>query len=179
MAIRIPQNQIVKSKYTAGKEYMYKDTYREYQGYYYELNNKLFTGKEFDSNAPELILIPKNNNVPSGFNSLLTKASTYVYGKISGTKINSERPLSFIYNYDSDVRYFSYQINKNQIKEINEDTFKTFQTNPLYILTKLSFTLGFDEQELKEAEKKIPNIRIFLQNDSNLTPEPGGDSKGR
>jgi hypothetical protein len=162
MGIRIPQNQIVTNKYTAGKEYMYKDTYREYQGYYYELNNKLFVGKEFNSNAPELMLLPKNNNIPFGFNSLLTKASTYVYGKISNIKINSETPLSFIYNYDSNVRYFSYQINKKQIKEVNEDTFKTFQTNPLYILTKLNFTSGFNEQELKEAEIKIPGITTFV-----------------
>ena len=115
MAIRIPQNQIVTSKYTAGKEYMYKDTYREYQGYYYELNNKLFTGKEFNSNAPELILIPKNNNVLFGFNSLLTKASTYVYGKVSGTKITTSKPFSYIYQYDSNIRYFAYNVTKNLI----------------------------------------------------------------
>ena len=100
MGLRIPQNQIVANKYTIGKEYMYKDTYREYQGYYYELNNKLFTGKEFNSNAPELILIPKNNNVPSGFNSLLTKASTYVYGRISKTKIKYSDIAPYKLNYN-------------------------------------------------------------------------------
>jgi hypothetical protein len=162
MAIRIPQNQI-QYRYTAGKEYMYKDTYREYQGHYYELNNQLFAGREFNSNAPILIHMPViGNNTFNGLNSLLTKASTYVYGKISNVKINNEVPLSFFYNYDDDVRYFSYQINKKQIKEVNEDTFKTFQTNPLYVLIKLSFTSGFNEQELKEAEIKIPGITTFV-----------------
>jgi hypothetical protein len=157
MAIRIPQNKIIKSKYTVGKEYMFETTYREYQGYYYELNGKLFAGKEFNSNAPILVQIK-----PSNLNKLLTNARTYAYGRASGMNINSNKPSPFFYRYESDIRYFIYEINKNLIKEINKDTFDAFQTNSLYVTVKLSFTSGFNEQELKEAETKIPGITTFV-----------------
>jgi len=170
MAIRIPQNQIVTSKYTIGKEYMYKDTYREYQGYYYELNNKLFTGKEFNSNAPELILIPKNNNVPSGFNSLLTKASTYVYGKISGTKIPSLNISSIPYKNDggpevldenTPPQFYCKKINNQPIliKQISEDDFNILQSNPIYQTLRIDFK---SQNYLEQAEKQMPGITTFL-----------------
>ena len=66
MSIRIPQNQIV-YKYTIGKEYMYTNTYREYQGHYYELNGRFFVGKEFNINSLELVIIePKKIKVRTG-----------------------------------------------------------------------------------------------------------------
>ena len=167
MAIRIPSNQIVKSKYTIGKEYMYKDTYRGYQGYYYELNNKLFIGKEFNSNAPELILIPKNNNIPSGFNSLLTKASTYVYGKISGTKLNNTKlpsiqPLLLV----SDVKYLAKENNSFPLKIIfiSKDIYnENINKNVLYSFTFLDFDeeWGFDITD--QNRKDIPEIDLFLK----------------
>ena len=79
MSIRIPKNIIVESKYTIGNEYILLSSYQQYQGYYYEMNGKYFAGKEFDQNAPELqkILSSKSNN-------LLTLASTFLFGKLSG-----------------------------------------------------------------------------------------------
>ena len=50
MGLRIPQNQVVQSKYTAGKEYIIESTYREYQGYYYEFNGKYYEGNTFNFN---------------------------------------------------------------------------------------------------------------------------------
>ena len=172
MGLRIPQNQIVANKYTIGKEYMYKDTYREYQGYYYELNNKLFTGKEFNSNAPELILTPKNNNVPSGFNSLLTKASTYVYGRISKTKINQIKILSLPLSTNNNLldkagefflKFFYQKINQSPIiiKEIDEDTYKALQNNPLYQTTFIG-TYNNKTQTPEIAETQMPGINAFL-----------------
>jgi len=166
MDIRIPSNQIVKSKYTIGKEYMYKDTYREYQGYYYELNNKLFTGKEFDSNAPELILIPKNNNVPSGFNILLTKASTYAYGKISGTKLNNTKlpsiqPSLLI----SNIKYLAKENNSFPLKIIfiSEDIYnENLQNNILYSFTKVYFSYQSGWVITDQNRKDIPEIDLFL-----------------
>ena len=40
MGLRVPQNQIVESKYTSGNEYMFAKTYKEYKGYYYEMSGK-------------------------------------------------------------------------------------------------------------------------------------------
>jgi hypothetical protein len=165
MGIRIPQNQIVANKYTAGKEYMYKDTYREYQGYYYELNNKLFAGKEFNSNAPELVLLPKNDNVPFGFNDLLTRASTYVYGKVSGVKTNSTKIPSYIYRFDTNKRYFAYNIVNRLIKEINKETFDTLLSNSLYRTIELTYQKGFSPEELNKAEQTIPGIKTFVSVD--------------
>jgi len=164
MAIRIPQNKI-QYKYTAGKEYILENTYEEYIGHYYELNNRTFAGKEFSPNAPVLVKRDSSN-----INVLLENPLTNLYGKISSIILNNITPSSFVYNYDSDVRYFVYQINKNQIKEVNEDTFKAFQNDPLYASTKLSFTSGFNEQELTIAEQKIPGIKTFVN--TSYTPPP-------
>jgi len=168
MPIRIPQNQI-KYQYTAGKEYMLESNYREYQGYYYELKGKTFAGKEFNSNAPVLIKINSSN-----VNTLLTNASTYAYARISGIKINTSTPPSFIYRYESDTRYFIYNVSKKIIKEISKETFDIFQSNPLYISVELNFTTGFNDQELNEAEKKIPGIKEFVN--TSYTPPPVEES---
>jgi hypothetical protein len=61
MGFRVPKNKIIKSKYTSGKEYMFVSTYREYQGYYYESNGKIYAGETYDSAAPELIRINSSN----------------------------------------------------------------------------------------------------------------------
>jgi hypothetical protein len=157
MSLRIPQNQIVKSKYTVGKEYMFESTYKEYQGYYYELNSKLFAGKEFNTSAPTLIKINLSN-----INTLRTNPSTFIYGIISGVKLNNATPPSFLFQYNSDTRYFSYQLNKKLIKEIDKDTFTSFQSNPLYAVISLSYVGGFKDTELKEAENIIPGITTYV-----------------
>jgi hypothetical protein len=163
MGLRIPQNQVVQSKYTAGKEYIIESTYREYQGYYYEFNGKIFAGKELNVDAPILLPIPKNNN-NIGINSLLTSAATYIYGKISKNKLTNNKPSSHVYQYNSEIRYFSYQTINKLIKEVNEETFNTFKSNPLYKVISLSFKKDFDPKELDDAEKTIPGIKEFLKN---------------
>ena len=182
MGIRIPQNQIVKSKYTAGKEYMFKLTHKEYIGYYYELNDKTFAGKEFNSNAPLLVKI-----IPENINNLLTKAATYVYGRVSGTtlpqsKVNSTifSPTEKDYQNISTNRYFTQKVNSNPIliKEINEDSYKQIQRDPLYISIIIKWNVtGDNTNVVNEAEKKIPGISIFLQDSLNSTPKVDGYSK--
>jgi cell division protein FtsI/penicillin-binding protein 2 len=183
MGIRIPQNQIVKSKYTIGKEYMFELTHREYQGYYYELNNKMYAGKEFNTNAPILVKI-----IPENINTLLTKASTYVYGRVSKTKLSQSKIVSSVfspteadYQKSSTNRYFIKKLNSNPIliKEINEELYNQIQKDPLYISIIIKWNVTGDNTDvLKEAEKKIPGISIFLQDSLNFTPKPDGYSKG-
>jgi hypothetical protein len=168
MAIRVPQNQTVTSKYTSGKEYMFTQTYREYIGYYYELNSKLFAGKEFNTTAPELIRIDSNK-----VNKLLTNPSTYVYGKISGTRIPNQKPISYIFqkndpNIQYIDRYFIQKIvnvNPVLIKEINEENYKQMQSNPLYktIIIKWD-TIYNNDAVIEKAEKQMPGIKSFLEN---------------
>jgi hypothetical protein len=167
MAIRIPSNITVKSQYTAGKQYMYESTQREYQGYYYEMNGKIFAGKEFSSNAPTLLKITPNN-----INSLLTSAATYVYGKITGTKIPISIPSSYYFNPDTTdniFRYFTKKMNDNIIKEINEDTFNQIKANPMYVSVSLYYQSNFNENELNKAEEKIPGLKTYI----NSTYTPG------
>ena len=64
MALRILKNLIVTSKYTSGGEYMFKSTQKEYKGYYYELNGKIYAGKEFKTASYELLKIDIKNINP-------------------------------------------------------------------------------------------------------------------
>jgi len=135
MSLKIPQNQVVESKYTIGKEYMFVSTQNEYQGYYYELNGKTFAGKEFNTDNPEIIKIQSID-----FNKLLGNAATYAYGKISGTKIYTDVinsfPLSITTNLlDKEgeyfLQFFSKKSNLNTIKSIDEETYISIKKNPL------------------------------------------------
>jgi hypothetical protein len=169
MAVRIPQNQIITNQYTSGGEYVLVGNQKEYQGYYYEMNGKTFAskGKDEKPNPSDSEIIKRNSEK---YNKLLDNPTTYVYGMISGIKINNFIPTSTIYNYNSDVRYFTYLTTKKTIKEVNEDTFNQIQTNPVYTSVKLNFVSGFKENELKEAEKKIPGITDFIN--TSYTPPP-------
>jgi hypothetical protein len=164
MSIRIPQNIIVESKYTQGNEYMFVSTYKKYQGYFYELNGKIFAGKEFDIYAPELMVISLNKT-----NSLLTNISTYVYGKLSQSNlINSSTPTSYFYNNENptNFRYFISKINVKPsiIKEVNETVFKEYKNNILYTSVALSYSNKFIESEVIKAESIIPGIKLYLDN---------------
>lgn len=175
--VRIPQNQIIKSKYTAGKEYIFEKTYREYTGYYYELNGKKYAGKEYNTNSP--ILIPmKSPNI----NKLLTTAATYVYGKISGIKLDSINKIPSITFVPTEkeskegqtIRYFTSKINTNPIliKEINKEVYNQIQSNPLYKSVSIRFNIQpsvdgqsesfFNQADLDQAEKDLPGIKAFL-----------------
>jgi len=165
MGLRIPQNQVVQNKYTAGKEYMLENNYREYIGYYYELNGNIFAGEEFNINALELI---KFNS--SKVNDLLTHPTTYTYGKLSKTKIPSTKiisqPVSNTNNLlDKGGEYFPQfycsKINSNIIKSIDENTYVALQSNPLYKITFIG-TYNNIYQTPDDAEKEIPGMNAFL-----------------
>jgi hypothetical protein len=167
MGVRIPKNQIQEKKYTNGKEYMFETTYREYKGYYYEVNGRLFAGEEVTTNSPVLIPI-KSDKV----NNLLTNASTYVYGVISNIKLKNTKvtgiPKSDIDNTVDKAGetflnfYCQSSIDPSKIKEIDENTFKTLQEDPLY---KTSFVGTYNNrtQTLDQAEKQISNITLFVE----------------
>jgi hypothetical protein len=156
--MRIPANIITENKYTIGKEFINRKTHKPYQGYYYELNNKFFAGKEFNNNAPELIKI-KSDQV----NNLLLTAATYIFGSLSKVKLTDQKIPSFFFKYESNIRYFTAKFNeKSLIKEINEETFNQIKDNPLYVSLPLSYDGGFNDNELNEAENKIPGIKLFV-----------------
>ncbi len=166
MAIRIPKNTIVESKYTIGNEYILLSSYQRYQGYYYEMNGKFFAGKEFDQNAPELqkILSSKSNN-------LLTLASTFLFGKLSGINVNSNTIPTYVYQPTEEdysrgysIRYFYKKINTNPIliREINKETYDSLLNNPLYQVISIIWTVRPENVNLDEAEKQMPGLKAFL-----------------
>jgi hypothetical protein len=186
MGLRVPQSQIVTSKYTSGKEYIFNSTYREYIGYYYELNGKLFAGKEFSTVASELIKIDSNK-----VNNLLTHPSTYIYGKISGVKIPQNKITSFplttpnandfpqllsenpgvnskvasVVSLDpfsnNLVQFYCSKINSNIIKLIDENIYVKLQNDPLYQTTFIG-TYNNKTQTSEVAETQLPGINAFL-----------------
>jgi hypothetical protein len=162
MAVRIPLNQQITTKYTAGKEYMFNSTYREYIGHYYELNNRLFAGKEFNSLSPEIVLIQSDK-----INKLLTNPNTFVYGKISKNILLESKELPSI--QATRIQGTNYLAKKNnlfpvKIIFISEDVYnENFQNNVLY-----SFTEVYLDQELgwqinEQNIKDIPEIILFLR----------------
>jgi len=168
MALRIPKNIIVKSKYTQGKEYMFIDTNIEYQGYYYEMNNRIFVGKEFNANASEIQKITLIN-----INPFLTKPSTFVYGIISGIKLKNTTPISQNYIPTPDdfdrgysLRYFAKKLNQTSfiIKEINEINFNELKSNSIYQVISIKWNIsGNNTLPITLAEQQMSGIKIFLE----------------
>jgi hypothetical protein len=164
--MKIPSNIIKENQYTIGKEFIIKDTYKDYQGYYYELNGKYFIGKKFNINALELIKINS-----SEVNSLLLNSNTNFYGNISKIKIPQNKvksipfaPADTDFNQGYKVRYFTKQININPIfiKEINKDQFIQLQTNSLYQTLEIKYYFDLTDNELNELNKKMPGIKEYL-----------------
>jgi hypothetical protein len=186
MAIRIPKNQTVESKYTSGKEYMFASTQNEYKGYYYEVKGKVFAGEKFNPGDPEIVKIKSDN-----YNMLLGKASTYLYGLVSKVKLPNSKPVSSSIFQKKDPneryvnRYFTQKVNQTSlIKEINEESFNNTKKNPLYNSVAIKWdTTSSNEAAIDQAEKQIPGIKEFLK-DLNFNPasdiddyEIGGNSK--
>jgi hypothetical protein len=172
MALKIPKNIIVTSKYTSGKEYMVISTYKEYQGYYYELNNRVFAGKEFSITAPELQKIET-----SKINPFLINASSYIYGLVSKIKLKDSKTQSYIFQpteeevlNGSSIRYFSKKLNETPviIKEINKSNYEEVLQNSLYKVISIKYintnknTGYFDQMELQKALIQIPELSTFL-----------------
>jgi hypothetical protein len=166
MSIRIPSNQIITSKYTSGKEYMFKDIQKEYQGYYYELNGKKFAGKEFNPNANELVEININN-----VNTFLSRPSTLVYGLLSKIKLPPKtqiksKPFTFNNNDFENgykIRYFAKKLNQIPIliKEINEEEYKNLQSNPIYQVVSIKYLLN-NNNDLNKFDKMMSGLGAFL-----------------
>jgi hypothetical protein len=168
MAIRIPQNIIIESKYTIGNEFILLLSYQVYQGYYYEINGKYFVGKEFTPDAPELqkIISPKSN-------SLLKIASSFIFGKISGIDINQkDTPTSVIYQPTEEdysqgysIRYFYKKINLTPIiiKETNQENYNLLINDPLYQVTSIKWdALRINNNNIDQAEQQMPGLKAFL-----------------
>lgn len=167
--MRIPSNLIKENQYTIGKEFMYLKTYREYQGYYYELNNRFFTGAKFSTNSSELIRIQSEN-----INTLLTRPSTYTYGILSKAKLDNPKTpgviSSDIYDFNpEDTFFYCKKINVTPvlIRQISEQTYLDIKDNPLYIVTYIGKYNGTENYAV-DAFAQIPELESWFYPDKIL-----------
>jgi hypothetical protein len=163
--MRVPSNIIIENKYTLGKELIYAKTYEEYQGYYYEINDKLFAGREFDPKALQLIRINSADVNPLRFNP-----KTATYGNLTKTTLPNNRIISIPFiATESGIKYLAKQLNSSPIRIffVNKETFEREKSNALYSFTSLNYEaeFGFDITDLNKEE--IPEIDIFLAEYSN------------
>jgi hypothetical protein len=176
MALNIPKNKIQEGKYTSGGEYIVESTNTVYTGYYYILNNEAFAGKEYNSKAPKLVLVKDRNKLLNRGKSLAT------FSLISGITSQILQTPKITSLPETDLENSPQKINNNTatkyycrnttqkdiiIKEIDEATYKTLKQNPIYQTTSVTFIAspGFARgipQNLDQAEKELPGIKIFL-----------------
>jgi hypothetical protein len=143
--MRAPKN-LVKVKYTMGEKYV-DSNFIPYTGYYCELQGKAYPGKVYTGVAKPLKLISslaKNNEVKG-----------YVF-------IPNENA--------STLRYFIKYINAIPVylKEIDSITYSKVKDNPLYQTTVLEYNIPyafFNNEEVEQADKKMPGIKLFLQDE--------------
>lgn len=163
----IPPNIIESNLYTIGGEFIYKDTYKEYQGYYYEINSRFYIGKEFNINSKELI----KNNSPE-VDPLLANPSTAVYGKLTKVKIQQNKPTSvpFVptitdFQDGYKIRYFAKKLNTIPIliREINKNDFFKLSNDPLYQTLEVEYQFSITDQQISDLNKKMPGLGAYIQ----------------
>jgi hypothetical protein len=157
--MRVPKNRIKEGKYTSGGELMDVSTNTPYKGYYYEMNGTQYAGKTFDPEAIKLSPIKQQN-------TLFNNASTAIFSLITGiasqaitSAVVSGKPINTS-DKPAVIKYYARKINVQPItiKEVDENTFKSLQTDPLYQTTFVG-----NDQNAEQAEKQIPGIKTFLQ----------------
>jgi hypothetical protein len=170
MALKIPQNQII-FKYTSGGEYVIaaNPTLR-YQGYYYEVNGKAYTGKEY--NVSGSVLLEKENNQFNNtiYNNLL---NTSLPNKTSLTSVPMGPLSENILETDINIDFYCKKININTIKKIDEDSYLKLQLDPLYLTAYVGYYKG-KNQSLVSADKIMPGLIDWVTFSPNETEiEPG------
>ena len=154
--MRVPKNKIKTGKYTSGGEFVELLTNQSYQGYYYEINNKFYIGKEFSTNAAELIRVQQQNQL---YNQSTNIALFSFISGITSQALSSPRVASIPTQTEATTRYFSQQTNVNPItiKEISKETYDSLQGNSLYRIT----FIGPNQTE-DQAETQMPGLKAFL-----------------
>ena len=163
--MKIPSNIIIVESYTIGKEFIYETTYKEYQGYYYELNNKFFAGKEFDPNAPRLLKLGSPE-----VNPLKLNPATSTYANLTETKIYNKIPSIPFSSNISGIKYLAKQVNSNPVRIVftTEGALGNSGQYPEYVFTSIDYQPEFGFNITEENIKDIPEIKIFLAEYNNI-----------
>lgn len=160
--MRAPKN-LVKVKYTRGEKYV-DSNFNPYTGYYCELQGKAYPGKVYTGKSKPLILISSLNK-DNKINSYYFDPRNTVNEETEEGNILPGKKFIF--------RYFIKYINTIPvyIKEINANTYSAVKDNALYQTialkynTEFAFRRGgyFNIDEVEQADKKMPGIKLYLQ----------------
>jgi len=157
--MKVPKNKIKTGKYTSGGEFVELLSNKSYQGYYFGLNNKFYIGREYSSDAIELVRVQQQNQLYSQGQStaLFSFLSGITSQVLSSPRVPGIPPQL---NDTNTTRYFSQQINVKPIiiKEITKEVYDSLQENPLYKTTFVG-----PSQDINQAEKQIPGLKSFLR----------------
>ena len=156
--MKVPKNIIQVGKYTSGGEFVEELSNKPYQGYYYELNGSLYTGKEYSVDAIKIIKKQAQNQL---YNSTSTAMFSFMSG-ITSQQLSIPLINSVSINTTS-TRFFAQKINVNPIiiKEIDEKSYTSLQGTSLYKTTFVGNYNGVN-QNVDQAEAQIPGLKTFL-----------------
>jgi len=132
--MRVPKNIISESLYTQGNEFVDAKTNASYQGYYYELNGKFYTGKSFDAKASEIVKIKKANSLFNNLSTALFSAISGITSQAIASSVVKGNPTTSGLSHGSNLTFYSKQLNVNPIliKSIDENTFLSLQKDSIY-----------------------------------------------
>lgn len=156
--MRVPKNIIQTGKYTSGGEFVEELSNKPYQGYYYELNGSLYTGKEYSVNAVKIIKKQAQNQ-------LYNNSNTAMFSFMSG--ITSQQlsvpPINSVSINTTSTRFFAQKINVNPIiiKEVDEKSYISLQGTLLYKTTFIGNYNGVN-QTIDQANAQMPGLKTFL-----------------
>ena len=165
--MRVPKNIIQTGKYTSGGEFVEEKTNKPYQGYYYELNGSLYTGREYSIDAIKIIKKQDQNQLYNSSNTALFSLVSGITSQqltvppINSTNVNSLSDEG-LRSYSS-TRFFIQKINVNPIiiKEVDEKSYISVRGNPLYKTTFIG-TYNNINQTTDQAETQMPGLKTFL-----------------
>jgi hypothetical protein len=165
--MRVPKNIIQTGKYTSGNEFVEEKTNKPYQGYYYELNGSLYTGREYSMDNIKIIKKEDQNQLYNSSNTaLFSLVSGITSQQLSVPSINSINVNNLsdegLRSYPS-TRFYTQKINVNPIiiKEVDEKSYISVQGSPLFKTTFIG-TYNNTNQTIDQAEKQMPGLKTFL-----------------
>jgi len=167
----VPSNIIITDKYTIGNEFVISKTYEPYQGYYYELSDKIYAGKEFNINAPELM---RSQEVPALVKADKKYASlTRVnLSTLTAPKVVNKKDLSQTDTQGKNYyTYYAKKLNSNPIliKQIDKEQYSKLKNNNVWQVIEIETIPGDGfilPEDLAEAEKQMPGIQTWIRTTS-------------
>lgn len=170
---RTPKNRVKIGKYTQGNEYVVASSGVEYKGYYYEVNGIAYAGKDSTVYPTKILLELSSVNFMADIASttgFFTDAYNFAMSNLETAKLIADKafdskPIQQLSGVlKSGTHSYIQKNGENIIREIDpsDPMFIKFERDPTYQVVSINFTSTDVDQQITEAEKKIPGIRTFV-----------------